>query len=166
MACLDEDAITDLLAGRLHLSDATVEQHLAACSACARLLGAATATVDDNPAATTAIAPAPAPTTETVVPPSRRSRRHGDALAPQTLLTETYVVHRLIGRGGMGEVYEASHVRLSGRYAIKVLRAEISDDEELVARFRREAENHLGFAPPQASCKWWTSTARATAAPT
>ena len=28
---------------------------------------------------------------------------------------------RLVGEGGMGVVYEATHARLAGRYAIKVL---------------------------------------------
>jgi serine/threonine protein kinase len=57
-----------------------------------------------------------------------------------TVLKQTYEVIRLIGRGGMGEVYEVKHVRLSGRYALKVLRADVSEDQDLLSRFRREAE--------------------------
>jgi serine/threonine-protein kinase len=48
-------------------------------------------------------------------------------LKPGMLLAETYRVVRLVGEGGMGEVYEATRDRLSGRYAIKVLLAEISN---------------------------------------
>jgi serine/threonine-protein kinase len=56
------------------------------------------------------------------------------------LLKNTYSVVRLIGRGGMGEVYEVRHVRLAGRYAVKVLPSRVSGDDELMRRFRREAE--------------------------
>jgi eukaryotic-like serine/threonine-protein kinase len=39
----------------------------------------------------------------------------------------------------MGAVYEATHARLAGRYAIKVLLAGVSDNLEVRARFDREA---------------------------
>ena len=39
----------------------------------------------------------------------------------------------------MGAVYEATHARLSGRYAIKVLLRQVSEDPEALARFHREA---------------------------
>jgi serine/threonine-protein kinase len=40
----------------------------------------------------------------------------------------------------MGEVYEATHARLSGRYAIKLLLRELALRPDAFARFRREAE--------------------------
>src|SRR4051812_22497311 len=58
------------------------------------------------------------------------------------LLADTYEVTRLIGRGGMGEVWLAKHRRLPGKQvAIKVLHVggqKLSDDA--LARFKREAE--------------------------
>ncbi len=51
----------------------------------------------------------------------------------------TYQVEHLIGRGGMGEVYAARHVRLGRRAALKVLRTMYSSREEVVARFFQEA---------------------------
>jgi serine/threonine-protein kinase len=39
----------------------------------------------------------------------------------------------------MGEIYEATHLRLAGRYAIKLLRPEIADNADALARFEREA---------------------------
>ena len=54
-------------------------------------------------------------------------------------LDGTYHLLRLVGEGGMGAVYEATHARLAGRYAIKVLLREYSDDPEVRARFEREA---------------------------
>lgn len=57
-----------------------------------------------------------------------------------SLVAETYRLEALIGRGGMGEVYAASHVRLPGKQvAIKFLHPEVSDSD-ILARFRREAE--------------------------
>jgi len=40
----------------------------------------------------------------------------------------------------MGEVYEATHRRLSGRYAIKILLRELASQPDAITRFRREAE--------------------------
>ena len=56
-------------------------------------------------------------------------------------LAETYRVVTLIGKGGMGAIYEAHHVRLQGkRYAIRILAPQFAENPELLARFRREAE--------------------------
>jgi serine/threonine-protein kinase len=57
-----------------------------------------------------------------------------------SLLGGTYRLVRRLGRGGMGEVYEASHARLPGRFAVKILLAELADNREAFARFCREAE--------------------------
>jgi len=54
-------------------------------------------------------------------------------------LDGTYHLQRLVGEGGMGAVYEATHARLAGRYAIKVLLRELSDSPEVRDRFDREA---------------------------
>jgi eukaryotic-like serine/threonine-protein kinase len=56
-----------------------------------------------------------------------------------SIIADTYTIEALIGRGGMGAVFLASHRRLPGKkVAIKLLHAELTDDE-VVARFRREA---------------------------
>src|SRR6185295_5776193 len=46
----------------------------------------------------------------------------------------------LIGRGGMGEVYEARHVDTDKPAALKLLNAEAAADPDRMARFLREAE--------------------------
>jgi len=54
---------------------------------------------------------------------------------------DTYRVTRLLGRGGMGAVWAAEHVRLPGRQvAVKVLLSPGVAEGEPFARFRREAE--------------------------
>jgi serine/threonine-protein kinase len=51
-----------------------------------------------------------------------------------------YVIQRLLGTGGMGEVYLAQHPRLPRHDALKVLSSASTADEEFRARFIREAE--------------------------
>lgn len=50
-----------------------------------------------------------------------------------------YQIVKLLGEGGMGEVYAASHRTLGHRTACKVLRREIMSNQEAVERFRQEA---------------------------
>lgn len=51
-----------------------------------------------------------------------------------------YVIQRLLGTGGMGEVYLAQHPRLPRQDALKILSSASTADEEFRARFTREAE--------------------------
>ncbi|PYR82314.1 MAG: hypothetical protein DMF87_01845 [Acidobacteria bacterium] len=50
-----------------------------------------------------------------------------------------YVIERMLGRGGMGEVYHARDTRLDRSVAIKVLPARLADDRHFRERFDREA---------------------------
>ncbi|MCT7661266.1 serine/threonine-protein kinase [Mycobacterium deserti] len=66
-------------------------------------------------------------------------------------LSGRYRLQRLIATGGMGQVWEGVDSRLGRRVAIKVLKAEYSEDSEFVERFRAEARtvamlNHPGIA--------------------
>jgi len=56
------------------------------------------------------------------------------------VLGDSYVLGRRIGRGAMGEVYEAQHVRLPGTFAVKLLLPELHGNQDAFARFCREAE--------------------------
>lgn len=59
-----------------------------------------------------------------------------------------YRVLRLLGSGGMGEVYLVQHPRLPRQEALKVLRREFSQDESFRERFIREADLASGLRHP------------------
>ncbi|MFO0575832.1 MAG: serine/threonine-protein kinase [Polyangia bacterium] len=60
-----------------------------------------------------------------------------------------FEIVRLIGEGGMGQVYEARELSTGRRVALKTLREELASDGEMLARFINEARaiklvSHLG----------------------
>jgi serine/threonine protein kinase len=65
------------------------------------------------------------------------------------LLGETYQIIRVVGEGGMGKVYEARHLRLKERrFAVKTLHSDLATNNEIVARFMREAESASSLSHP------------------
>ena len=50
-----------------------------------------------------------------------------------------YRTVRLIGKGGMGSVYEAIHTQIERRAAIKVLSKQLAGDRKVATRFMNEA---------------------------
>jgi eukaryotic-like serine/threonine-protein kinase len=71
--------------------------------------------------------------------PRRRMSQTNDTLAPNTHFGR-YVIGRLLGVGGMGAVYEATHADLRRRVAIKTLHPDGARDPLWRARFFREAQ--------------------------
>ncbi len=50
-----------------------------------------------------------------------------------------YRLDRVVGAGAMGTVFEATHLALQGRFAVKIMKADAFRDPDLEARFMREA---------------------------
>ncbi len=57
------------------------------------------------------------------------------------VLDARYRIDSVLGEGGMGIVYKAVHTALNKPLAIKVLRSEVSKNEQIVARFKQEAQS-------------------------
>lgn len=63
---------------------------------------------------------------------------HSDQYLGQ-VLDEKYRLERLLGRGGMGAVYLATHLGTERYVALKLITPQLMRNEEFVARFKREA---------------------------
>src|SRR5512143_3027982 len=72
-------------------------------------------------------------------------------MAPLSLEGRSLGKYRVIeplGRGGMAQVFKAYHPQLDRYVAIKVLRSDLVEDAEFLARFRREARAVAGLRHP------------------
>ncbi len=65
-----------------------------------------------------------------------------------TLIAGTYRIRNRLDSGGFGSVYKASHIRLPITVAIKILGAAHALYEEMVSRFRMEAQAEAMFDHP------------------
>ena len=64
------------------------------------------------------------------------------------LLLDRFKLIRLVGRGGMGEVYEARDLRLHTTIALKTVRTSAASVEGLLERLRREVQLARGVTHP------------------
>ena len=64
----------------------------------------------------------------------------GQQLRSREILDGKYRVDALVGQGGMGAVYRATHLHTTRTVAIKVIHPHLTSQPEFVDRFRREAE--------------------------
>jgi serine/threonine-protein kinase len=78
-----------------------------------------------------------------VCPRDASPRSDGHTPVPDPLIGEvlgrTYRIVRVLGEGGMARLYEAEHLRIDARFAVKVIHDDLSRDPDLLARFEREA---------------------------
>src|SRR6476620_3497302 len=58
---------------------------------------------------------------------------------PGAVVGGKYEIIGVVGKGGMGVVFEALHRKIGRRVALKMLRPHVRDDPETIARFEREA---------------------------
>ncbi len=69
-----------------------------------------------------------------------RTLSNAPSLKSGDVLEGGYRIVRMLGRGGMGEVYEAEDPEMDEHVAVKTIRPEIAADEASVARFRKEIQ--------------------------
>ncbi len=65
---------------------------------------------------------------------------------PGMFISDRYEIIDKVGTGGMADVYKARCHRLNRFVAIKVLKAEYSDDKNFVEKFRAEAQSAAGLS--------------------
>ena len=61
---------------------------------------------------------------------------------------DRYIVERLLGSGGMAQVYLVHDEVLDRHVGLKILREQYAEDEEFVERFRREARSAASLSHP------------------
>ena len=62
------------------------------------------------------------------------------SLPVERVIDNKYKLEKLIGKGGMGAVYQAEDLRLSRKVAIKVLQANMFGNKDSIKRFEKEAK--------------------------
>src|SRR5580692_9317434 len=72
-----------------------------------------------------------------LAPETPDTHPRADVLVGKVL--DRYRILEKIGEGGMGAVYRVEHIMLQKHMAMKLLRFELSQNQELVVRFQNEA---------------------------
>jgi serine/threonine protein kinase len=155
-ACPDEQVVLDLALGALPpQTGRLIWAHVGKCEDCARLIGAAlpflgpetpghaawqTAWKRQGQATDPIVTEPPNSSADDTVPgPNTNERSERRSLQAGQDLRNRYRIVRYVGCGAMGEVFEARHARLEGRYAVKILNVDLTRNQAALQRFRREA---------------------------
>ncbi|HEY9284399.1 MAG TPA: protein kinase, partial [Pyrinomonadaceae bacterium] len=78
-----------------------------------------------------------------------RDRRETEPTLPvERTVDGKYRLEKLLGRGGMGAVYEATDLRLSRRVAVKIMIGSLFGDARALRRFQREARTSANLSHP------------------
>jgi tetratricopeptide (TPR) repeat protein/tRNA A-37 threonylcarbamoyl transferase component Bud32 len=146
MDCLSEHGIAAFVDGRLDEPQrAAVEQHLDACSDCARLVVEFARVFSDRMPGESAVEAGE--TTRVGAPDSVVMRDDAGVLRAGTCVGR-YRVLECVGRGGMGVVYGAYDPELDRRVALKLLRGRAARDAQRNARLLREAQAMARLSHP------------------
>ena len=71
--------------------------------------------------------------------PRTEQQKSSDDPLIGAVLGRTYRITRVLGQGGMAKLYEAEHLRIAAKYAVKVIHHELAIHKDQLARFEREA---------------------------
>ncbi|MBX7081674.1 MAG: tetratricopeptide repeat protein [Nannocystaceae bacterium] len=160
-ACLQPDDVVALMAGELDDAEqARIELHLDRCEVCRELV----AWVARAPMlAPSRMGPRSEPVADELDVTGGRSlplavTELQQALAPGATLGR-YVVREVLGRGGMGVVYDAWDPQLDRRVALKLLRARPQRTAEGRARLQREARAIAALSHPNVVAVYDVGTA-------
>ena len=66
----------------------------------------------------------------------------------QRILAGRYAIGEFVGQGGMATVYRGTDTKLGRQVAIKLMKADLANDEEFRSRFRQEAQSASRMAHP------------------
>ncbi len=131
-ACPDPELLASWLEGRASQAERLIlQEHVAVCSLCHTSVAVAqdasqTSRVDQAMSVSEGADTADGPALDS-------------AALDSVVLDGTYRLLHQVGKGGMGEVYAAEHLRLGQRVAIKRLKPDVQRHPAAVARFVREA---------------------------
>jgi serine/threonine protein kinase len=119
-ACPADDTVVRFLEGRLAGPERDeITEHVDGCSRCSLLLAMPETGTSGSPAERGAVSPVA-------------------SFEPGALLAGRYRITRLLGVGGMGEVYEAFDQSLGEAVALKTVRATVADHPRAVDRLKSE----------------------------
>lgn len=127
LGCPSRDEIAAFRGGTLNLDrHLQVAKHLKACTACRTVAAAIPAAADDTPRSVA----------------TEMAKTVADTVYDEPSLAKIgpYQLRKVLGRGGMGLVYEAEHEMLKNRVALKFLPRSTLSDPMMLRRFRREWE--------------------------
>ncbi|MDB4959434.1 MAG: serine/threonine protein kinase [Myxococcales bacterium] len=81
-------------------------------------------------------------------PPPRSNTVRVTTAQHSSLIGGRYQIVKRIGQGGMGKVYEVTHIHLSRRFALKIISNQVAETDEARELFYREARFASAAAHP------------------
>jgi serine/threonine-protein kinase len=84
--------------------------------------------------------PAAAPPRPATAPLSQLPPPPADGDLTGRLLNNRYLIEGKLGEGGFGAVYRATQTQMNRKVALKVLHAKMARDQQVIGRFKREAQ--------------------------